>query len=79
MGACAGGLTRLRGQQATGSADALGEARGLSLGRVGAEGHGQEVVEVEGMGLALGQAGQAAAGGLQRFLFQDLTDAVVHA
>ena len=57
----------------------MSDARGLGFGLAGAEGDGQEVVEVEGVGLAGRQAGQAAAGGLQGLLLQDLTDAVVHA
>ena len=57
----------------------MGDAWDLRFGLARAEGDGQEVVEVEGVGLAGGQAGQAAAGGLQGLLLQDLTDAVVHA
>lgn len=45
---------------------------------VGGEGHGQEVVDVLWVGLALGQAGQATTGRLQGLLLQDLTDACVH-
>lgn len=68
----------MRRQEAAGGADALAQSVGLRLG-LRAQRHRQEVVEVDGVGLTLGQAGQAAARRLQALLLQDLADAGVHA
>lgn len=65
-------------QEAAGGADALAQTVGLWLG-LWAQGHRQEVVEVDGVGLTLSQARQAAARRLQALLLQDLADAGVHA
>lgn len=70
-------LTCLRREDAAGSADALAQALDLWF-RVWAQGNGQEVVEVDGVGLTLGQAGQAPARRFQALLLQDLADAGVH-
>lgn len=68
----------MRRQEAAGGADALAQTVGLWLG-LRAQRHRQEVVEVDGVGLTLSQAGQAAARRLQALLLQDLADAGVHA
>lgn len=70
--------TCVRRQEAAGGADALTPSVCFGFRRR-VERHREEVVEVEGMGLALDQAGQAAAGRLQALLLQDLADAGVHA
>lgn len=66
------------GQEAAGVADALTQTFGLWFG-LRAQRHRQEVVEVDGMGLTLGQAGEAAARRFQALLLQDLANAGVHA
>lgn len=68
----------MRRQEAARGADALAQTVGLRLG-LRAQRHRQEVVEVDGVGLTLSQAGQAAARRLQALLLQDLADAGVHA
>lgn len=68
----------MRRQEATGGADALAQSICFWFGRR-VERHRQEVVEVDGVGLTLDQAGQAAARWLQALLLQDLADAGVHA
>lgn len=68
----------MRGKEAAGGADALTQSVHLWFGRR-VQRHRQEVVEVDGMGLTLDQAGQAAPRGLQALLLQDLADAGVHA
>lgn len=73
-----GVLTCVRWEEAAGGADALTQTVGCRLG-LRAQRHRQEVVEVDGMRLTLGQAGQAAARWLQALLLQDLADAGVHA
>lgn len=72
------GLTCVWGEEAAGGADALTQAVSLRFG-LRAQRHRQEVVEVDGMRLTLGQAGQTAARRLQALLLQDLADAGVHA
>lgn len=71
-------LTCVRRKEAAGGADALAQCLRFGLGRR-VQGHGEEVVEVDGMRLTLDQAGQAAARRLQALLLQDLADAGVHA
>lgn len=66
------------GKEAAGGADALIQTINFWFG-LRAERHRQEVVEVDGMSLTLGQARQAAARRLQALLLQDLADAGVHA
>lgn len=66
------------GEEAAGGADALTQTFNFWFG-FRAQRHGQEVVEVDRMGLTLGQAGQAAARRLQALLLQYLADACVHA
>lgn len=71
-------LTCVRRKEAAGGAEALTQSVRSRLGRR-VQRHRQEVVEVDGMGLTLDQAGQAAARRLQALLLQDLADAGVHA
>lgn len=66
------------GKQAAGSADTLSQNLDFWFG-LWAQRHREKVVEVDGMSLTLGQAGQAAARWLQALLLQDLADAGVHA
>lgn len=71
-------LTCVWGKEAAGGADALTQTINFWFG-LQAQRHRQELVEVDGMSLTLGQARQAAARRLQALLLQDLADAGVHA
>ena len=73
--------TCLRGEDGAGGAEAeaVCQDRDGLVFDLWTQRHGQEVVEVQRVCLALGQTGQAATGRLQGLLPQYLTDARVHA